>query len=132
QSPNVKRPYRGLLTFWLVLGGIAGGVILLMNSRFAWEQSCALARRELPALLKMKVAIGRCELDPLAKTLRLYDVAASPLAGEKGPSFAAEAVEVRISSLRPLFGKAERDLLRVPHPPIYFPPAPFQAPPPPP
>jgi len=118
QGPIVKRPYRRLVTFLLVLGGIIGGPILLMNSRFAWEQSCALARRELPSLLGMKVEIGRCELDPLAKTLRLYDVAASPLAKETGPSFAAEAVEVRISSLRPLFGKAELDLLRVTHPRI--------------
>jgi translocation and assembly module TamB len=118
QRPKVARPRRRWLKALIFLLAVLGGSMILLNSRFAWEQGCALARRELPSILGMKVGIGRCELDPLSQTVRLYDVSAAAPGGEVGPSFAARLVEVRISSLRPFFGDADIDFVRVSRPRI--------------
>jgi translocation and assembly module TamB len=116
----LKRPSRKGLKLLLFLAAFIAGLIIFLNSRFAWDQGCALARRELPSLLGMRIGIGRCELDALAQTVKLYDVSASPADNQEGPSFSAESVEVRISSLRPLFRKADLDFLRISRPRIDF------------
>ena len=113
QQPVVKRPSRRWLKLLLFPVAVLGGAILFLNSQFAWDQGCALARRELPSLLGMNIAIGRCELDALAQTVKLYDISASAPEGEGGASFAAEAIEVHISSLRPLFRKVDLDSVRI-------------------
>jgi translocation and assembly module TamB len=113
QRPVVKRPSRRWLKLLLFPVAVLAGAILFLNSRFAWDQGCALARRELPSLLGMNIGIGRCELDPLAQTVKLYAISASAPEGQGGPTFAAEAVEVHISSLRPLFRKVDLDSVHV-------------------
>ncbi|HXN41498.1 MAG TPA: hypothetical protein VN918_06900, partial [Myxococcaceae bacterium] len=116
QGSKVKRPNRRTLKILFFLAAVVIAVIIFVNTPFAWEQGCALARQELPSLLGMKIGIGRCELDALARTVKLYDVSASPMEGQTGPSFTAESIEARISSFRPLFRKAELDFLKVTRP----------------
>ncbi len=120
QGRTVKRPNRRTLKVLLFLAAVVIAVIIFVNTPFAWEQGCALARQELPSLLGMKIGIGRCELDALARTVKLYDVSASPMEGQTGPSFTAESIEARISSFRPLFRKAELDFLKVTRPRVDF------------
>jgi translocation and assembly module TamB len=52
---------------------VAGGVLAL-RSHLAWEQLCTLARRELPKVVGADIGIGRCEVDPAARTVRLGGV----------------------------------------------------------
>ncbi len=116
QGSAVKRPNRRTLKILLFLAAVVAAVFVFLNTPFAWEQGCALARRELPSLLGMKIGIGRCELDALARTVKLYNVSASPMEGQTGPSFTAESIEARISSFRPVFRRAELDFLKVTRP----------------
>ena len=72
-SPSRRRR---LLAVGLILALVAGGLSFLMvgRSRFAWDQACTLARRQLPGLLGADVGLGRCEVDPAGRTLsRIYD-----------------------------------------------------------
>jgi translocation and assembly module TamB len=101
-----------LVLLFLILA--SAGVIAFLRSRFAWDQACAILERQLPSVLGMKVGIGRCEIDPLRQTLKVFELTASDSRGVR--ILAADSIEVRLGSLRPLFGQAQVDLVRVSRP----------------
>ena len=70
---SVPSRRRRLLAVGLVLALVAGGLTFLMvgRSRFAWDRACTLARRQLPGLLGADVGLGRCEVDPAGRTIRI-------------------------------------------------------------
>jgi len=57
---------RGLRTALLVMVLAVAATVAVLRTRWAADEACALARRELPVLLGLDVGIGRCELDPLS------------------------------------------------------------------
>jgi len=62
-----------LLGVGLLLALVAGGLTFLAvgRSKFAWDRACTLARRQLPGLLGADVGLGRCEVDPAGRILRI-------------------------------------------------------------
>jgi translocation and assembly module TamB len=104
----------------LALGGLAVvGVVLALRSHVAWEQVCTLARRELPKALGAEVGIGRCEVDPAARTVRLGGVAVyAP--GEDVPLFSADTVEATLGGFEPFTGRVLLDRLRVTRPRVHL------------
>src|SRR6516225_8177101 len=89
---------RRLLAVGMVLAWVAGGLTVLMVGRslFAWDRAGALARRQLPGLLGADVGLGRCEVDPAGRILRIYGLsAAAP--GSDRPLFSADEVEVAVA-----------------------------------
>jgi len=112
----VKASTRRGLKFLAVLALIAVGVIAFLRSQFAWDRACTLARHELARTLGMDVAIGRCEIDPLAQTVKLFDISAS-LRGSDRPLFGADSLEVRIAALRPFWwNRADFDQINIGRP----------------
>ncbi|MFZ5468533.1 MAG: translocation/assembly module TamB domain-containing protein [Myxococcota bacterium] len=85
---------------WAFLGVLLfAGLLLFLRTRWAWEHSCSLLRRELPHLLGLDVGINRCELDPLTQTATLYGVSAfSP--GSDEPLFSADSASVGFRALQ--------------------------------
>src|SRR5215469_12036548 len=94
---------RRLLAAGLVLALVAGGLTFLMvgRSRFAWDQACTLARRQLPGLLGADVGLGRCEVDPSARTSRLPGLSATA-PGTDRPTFSADGLEVTVAGVHQL------------------------------
>lgn len=101
---------------WLALAVLAFvGAVLAVRTPPAWNQACALARRNLPVLLGMDVGIGRCEIDPVAQSVRLYGLSAFPPGGEE-PLFFAESAEVRLRSFEPFFRTVRLELIQLTRP----------------
>jgi translocation and assembly module TamB len=95
---------------------VAGGVLAL-RSHLAWEQLCTLARRELPKVVGADIGIGRCEVDPAARTVRLGGVSVyAP--GDDTPVFSADQVEVTLGGFEFFSGRVVLDRLRVTRPRI--------------
>src|SRR5215813_4057468 len=121
---------RRLIGVGLVVALLAGAFTFLMvgRSRFAWDRACTLARRQLPDLLGAEVGLGRCEVDPAGRTLRIFGLSAGAPDGDR-PAFSADSVEVTVAGVQPLSGRLERQRLRVIRTPIWLdvaPPAPRQ------
>lgn len=101
-----------------VLAALAfAGTVLAFRTPAAWDEACTLARRNLPGLLGMDVGIGRCEIDPITQSLRLYGLSAFP-EGEDEPVFLAESAEVRLRWVNPFFRTAKLDLIQLTRPRI--------------
>jgi len=112
----VKTPRTRKVGIALLLGllALAGGVFAA-RSRVAWDQLCTLARRELPHLVGAEVGIGRCEVNPAARSLTLSGVSVfTP--GEETPLFSADEVEVTVGGFQPFTGRVLLDRLRVTRP----------------
>ncbi|HZW89368.1 MAG TPA: hypothetical protein VFF12_09840, partial [Myxococcaceae bacterium] len=73
-SPNRRRRVLAVGLLIAVVGGLT--FLLVGRSRFAWDQACTLARRQLPGLLGADVGLGRCEVDPAGRTIRIYGLSA--------------------------------------------------------
>ena len=43
------------------------GPLVVLRTRWAWSEACSLARKELPKILHLDLAIARCEIDPLTQ-----------------------------------------------------------------
>ncbi|HZH04500.1 MAG TPA: translocation/assembly module TamB, partial [Myxococcaceae bacterium] len=95
-----KRGYRRALLLTVL---VVAAVALFLRSRWAWDGSCTLARRVLPAVLGMEVGIGRCELDPVSQTVRLYGLSIRPHGADE-PLLAADRAEVSGLSVLPFIG----------------------------
>jgi translocation and assembly module TamB len=100
----------------LLLGALAVvGAVLALRTHVAWEQVCTLARRELPKALGAEVGIGRCEVDPASRTVRLGGVSVyAP--GQDVPLFSADLVEATLGGFEPFTGRILLDRLRVTRP----------------
>src|SRR6516162_2755494 len=112
---------RRLLAVGMVLALVAGGMTFLMvgRSRFAWDRACTLARRQLPGLLGADVGLGRCEVDPAGRTLRIYGLSATAPTTDR-PTFSADELEVTIAGVQPLSGRLELDRVRLIRPRIWL------------
>ena len=112
---------RRLLAVGMVLALVAGGLTFLMvgRSRFAWDRACTLARRQLPGLLGADVGLGRCEVDPAGRTLRIYGLSATAPNTDR-PTFSADELEVTIAGVQPLSGRLELDRVRLIRPRIWL------------
>lgn len=64
-----SRRRRAMLIALAVVGVLGLAAVWIGRSRLAWDQACALARRQLPALLGAEVGLGRCEVDPTQRTV---------------------------------------------------------------
>jgi translocation and assembly module TamB len=100
----------------LLLGALAVvAAVFLLRTHVAWEQVCTLARRELPKALGAEVGIGRCEVDPTSRTVRLGGVSVyAP--GEEVPIFSADLVEATLGGFELFTGRVLLDRLRVTRP----------------
>ena len=100
---------------------VAGGLTFLAvgRSRFAWDRACTLARRQLPGLLGAEVGLGRCEVDPAGRTLRIYGLSATAPDTER-PIFSADELEVTVAGVQPLSGRLELDRVRLIRPRIWL------------
>jgi translocation and assembly module TamB len=114
-------PRRRLLAVGLLLALVAGGLTFLVvgRSRFAWDQACTLARRQLPGLLGADVGLGRCEVDPAGRTLRIYGLSATAPDSDR-PTFSADELEVTVAGVQPLSGRLELDRVRLIRPRIWL------------
>ncbi len=112
---------RRLLGVGLLLALVAGGLTFLLvgRSRFAWDKACTLARRQLPGLLGADVGLGRCEVDPAGRTVRIYGLSAAAPDNER-PIFSADEVEVTVAGVQPLSGRLELERVRVIRPRIWL------------
>ena len=112
---------RRLLAAGLLLALVAGGVTVLLvgRSRFAWDKACTLARRQLPGLLGADVGLGRCEVDPAGRSIRIYGLSASAPDSDR-PIFSADELEVTVAGVQPLSGRLELDRVRVIRPRIWL------------
>jgi len=122
---------RRLLGAGLLLALAAGGLTFLLvgRSRFAWDRACTLARRELPGLLGAEVGLGRCEVDPAGRTIRIYGLSvAAP--GNERPYFSSDEVEITVAGVQPLSGRLELERMRVVRPRIWLDLSRLQPPPP--
>src|SRR5262249_30448214 len=117
-SPSRRRR---LLAAGLVLALVAGGLTFLLvgRSRFAWDRACTLARRQLPGLLGADVGLGRCEVDPAGRTLRIFGLSATAPDTDR-PTFSADELEVTIAGVQPLSGRLELDRVRLIRPRIWL------------
>jgi len=107
---------RWRLLRWLILAVLVVGPLIVLRTRWAWNEACALARQRLPEVLKLDLAIGRCEIDPLRQGVKLYDVTAT-VPGERGPPLlTAESAEVRLGTFAPLFGTIKLAMVHLGHP----------------
>src|SRR5678816_1288851 len=111
---------RRFLAVGLLVALVAGALTFLAvgRSRFAWDQACTLARRQLPGLLGADVGLGRCEVDPTGRTLRIYGLSAAAPDSER-PIFSADELEVTIAGVQPLSGRLELDRVRVIRPRLW-------------
>ncbi len=110
-----KQSPRRRWLFWLCVALVLTGVIATLRTRAAWEEACTLARRQLPSLLDAEVGIGRCEIDPLTQSVRLYGVSAYRQ-GSTRPLLAVDAVELKLAAVQPFFGTVELALLKLERP----------------
>ncbi len=112
---------RRLLGVGLVLALVAGGLTFLFvgRSRLAWDRACTLARRQLPGLLGADVGLGRCEVDPAGRSIRIYGLSAAAPGSER-PYFSADEVEVTVAGVQPLSGRLELERVRVIRPRIWL------------
>src|SRR5215813_12946330 len=112
---------RRLIGVGLVVALLAGAFTFLMvgRSRFAWDRACTLARRQLPDLLGAEVGLGRCEVDPAGRTLRIFGLSAGAPDGDR-PAFSADSVEVTVAGVQPLSGRLELERVRVIRPRIWL------------
>src|SRR5512132_2236496 len=104
RAPTRRRRVLRIAAVVALILGVAA--FLTGRSRVAWDQACTLARRELPQLLGAEVGLGRCEVDPTQRTVRVYGISAGP-ASEARPSFSADALEVTVSGIQPISGRLE-------------------------
>jgi translocation and assembly module TamB len=94
---------------------VVAGAVLGLRSHVAWDEVCTLARRELPKALGAEVGIGRCEVDPAARTVRFGGVSVyAP--GEELPVFSADLVEATLGGVELSTGRVQLDRLRVTRP----------------
>ncbi len=112
---------RRVLGVVLLLALVGGGVTVLMlgRSSFAWDRACTLARRQLPALLGADVGLGRCEVDPTGRSIRIYGLSAAA-AGSDRPTFSADEVEITIAGVQPLSARLELERVRIVRPRIWL------------
>jgi translocation and assembly module TamB len=96
---------------------LLGAAVIWLRSEAGAGDLCTLARRQLPALLGLDVGIGRCELDPLTRTVTLHGLSLF-VPGEEVPVLAVDRAEVRVGAVRPLFGSVELEQVRVVRPRI--------------
>ena len=95
------------------------GAVLALRTHVAWEQVCTLARRELPKALGAEVGIGRCEVDPASRTVRLGGVSVyAP--GQDAPLFSADLVEATLGGFEPFTGRVLLDRLLVTRPRVHL------------
>ena len=117
-GPNRRRR---LLAVGLLLALLAGGLTFLAvgRSRFAWDQACTLARRQLPGLLGADVGLGA------ARWTRPDARSASTALGH-GPGRRPAHVQRRrargitVAGVQPLSGRLELDRVRVIRPRIWL------------
>ncbi|HEY1334878.1 MAG TPA: hypothetical protein VGF31_11530, partial [Myxococcaceae bacterium] len=112
---------RRLLVVGLLLALVAGGLTFLAvgRSRFAWDRACTLARRQLPGLLGADVGLGRCEVDPAGRTVRIYGLSATAPDRDR-PTFSADELEITVAGVQPLSGRLELDRVRLIRPRIWL------------
>lgn len=112
---------RRLLGVALLLALVAGALTFLVvgRSRLAWDRACTLARRQLPGLLGADVGLGRCEVDPAGRSIRIYGLSAAAPGSER-PTFSADEVEVTVAGVQPLSGRLELERVRVIRPRIWL------------
>ncbi len=111
----MEKRRNGWRTALLVLLLAFVGTLAFLRSHLAWELTCTQARRTLPQLLGLDVGIGRCEIDPLSATVRLYGVSAfTP--GSDVPVVSADSAEVSLGSFQPFFGRLGIDSVRLVRP----------------
>jgi translocation and assembly module TamB len=112
----VTAPGSRKLRIALLLGVlVVAALVLALRSHVVWEQLCTVARRELPKVLGAEVGIGRCEVDPAGRTIRLGGVSVyAP--GEEAPIFSADLVEVTLGGFEPFTGRVLLDRLSVTRP----------------
>src|SRR5262245_8758810 len=117
-SPSRRRR---LLAVGLLVALVAGGLTFLAvgRSRFAWDQAGTLARRQPPCLRGAAVGLGRCEVDPTGRTLRIYGLSAAAPDSER-PIFSADELEVTIAGVQPLSGRLELDRVRLIRPRVWL------------
>ena len=117
RAPSRRRRILGAA---LLLALAAGGLTTLVvgRSKLAWDRACTLARRQLPGLLGADVGLGRCEVDPAGRTLRIYGLSAGSPGGDR-PTFSADEVEVTVAGVQPLTGRLELERVRVIRPRVW-------------
>ena len=108
----------GLVLLLALLAG-ALSVLLLGRSRMAWDRACTIARRQLPGLLDAEVGLGRCEVDPAGRSIRIYGLSAGA-PGSDRPAFSADAVEVTVAGVQPFSGRLELERVRVIRPRLFL------------
>jgi len=112
---------RRILWLGLLLALVAGGFTFLVvgRSSFAWDKTCTLARRQLPGLLGADVGLGRCEVDPTGRSIRIYGLSAgAPDSGR--PAFSADLVEITVGGVQPLSARLELEKVRIIRPRIWL------------
>src|SRR5260370_10263643 len=71
--------------------------------------------RRLRARLGSEVRIGRCEIDPISRTVALYQVSVLSR-GEPAAVVSAESVTVRLDAFRPFLGITELGTVQIVRP----------------
>src|SRR5438093_10034865 len=113
--PREKRTFRKVL-FIVALALCV--VVLLLRTQFAWDNACALARRELPALLGLEVGINSCEIDPLTQKVTLRGLSAFEQGADE-PVFFADSAEISLRAVK-LTGGVELDRVAITRPRIEY------------
>jgi translocation and assembly module TamB len=113
------RSRRRALIALAVVGALAVLGVWIGRSRMAWDQACVLARRQLPALLGAEVGLGRCEVDPTQRTVRIYGLSAGAPGSER-PLFSADALEVTVAGVQPVTGRLELEHVRLVRPRLWL------------
>ena len=117
RGPSRRR--RALLIGLAVVGVLGLFALWVGRSRMAWDQACAIARRQLPALLGAEVGLGRCEVDPAQRTVRIYGLSAGAPGSER-PLFSADALEVTVAGVQPVTGRLELEHVRLVRPRLWL------------
>ena len=114
-----SRRRRAMLIALAVVGVLGLAAVWIGRSRLAWDQACALARRQLPALLGAEVGLGRCEVDPTQRTVRIYGLSAGAPGSER-PLFSADVLEVTVAGVQPITGRLELEHVRLVRPRLWL------------
>src|SRR5262249_11908535 len=69
--------------------------------------------------LGAEVGLGRCEVDPAGRTIRLHGLSAGPPDGGR-PTFSADSVELTVAGVQPLSGRLELERVRVVRPRLWL------------
>ncbi|MGI5862988.1 MAG: translocation/assembly module TamB domain-containing protein [Myxococcales bacterium] len=102
-------------TMVLLAVGLVALLVALLQTDYAGEQVCGLARKRLPKLLGMEVALGGCSLDPLRGGVEVVGFSVRE-PGAVEPLLAADRLLVRLRAIDVVTGRVRLDRVEADRP----------------